>query len=523
MSRRATVALLALVVPLLAAPPATARPGYLDDHVVHAGQPGYDAEVVTTPGGVTLAVWASGPYGDRELTYAVHRPGRAWTSARPVADTHVDLTSDSPELDLVLDGTGRATAVWSRTGTSTAVVTTATWTASRGWSTPLDLTADGDGARYVHVFADPDDRVTALWSGPGGLVTRDRPPSGSWGPRRSVPGSAPSQEADVATDATGHQVVVWLQNDGVDPDVDHKRVRTARRSGPSEPWSTATWLVPVGNDVSDVHVETVSDGAVAIWRNRTNGDLEARRKPPGTRAWQPVRAIGNDAVGVYVDSSAAGLLTVVVERSDPDRQLVTRRYRDGTWAPRELIATDVDSYRTALDVSRNDRAGVQFRTTDGTVWTSNRTANGWTDPHELGLSQPGQVQADGVGVDDQGNLVALWNAAATADLTASVLDAGRPVTRISRLAFSRSTGRLRVEWGASDRWSPITGVTVELRFAKRGGGFSPWRSWPRPYTLASHAATATVAKDKRWCVHVRTTDGTGSSSRFVTRCTPLRR
>ncbi|MDP2772980.1 MAG: hypothetical protein Q8O61_05440 [Nocardioides sp.] len=502
---------LALLTALLSpAGPAGAAPTYLPADRL-SEDPGYLATVVTNPDGLTLAVWESGPFGNEQAQYAVRRPGGDWSEAAPLDTAATDLANSSPNLDAVVDGAGRITVVWTRETLTNTVISTRRLDPRGRWSPRQDLTSPSVESRYPSVSAN-DAEVTVLWLQgtypAGSLMTRSRPTQGGWRAVRPITGSGRAQMSEVVTDQAGRQTAVWTQWDGIDPDPDNHRIRTAERASNNAAWGAPAYLDDLGDEAYDFDLAPGGNDVTVIWAGYSpTGVLAARRKRSGG-LWRPAVTIGTLPLKVMLEPDRNGGLTAVWESGDPGSPIYARRWSAGAWRATQTIGTNANSHRSSLAVSHTGRAIVQWRDNDDVVMASYRKGATFAPSVVMGETSPGQIQADDVGLDHEDSAIVLWNEAATTELKATVLDAAGPTSTINGPAVARAmSARVRIGWRASDSWSAVAGAKVQLRR-------TAWNGRPGPRRLVPHQSRrASVAgrPGTSYCFRVASRDAVGNT------------
>ena len=500
------LALLTALLPGVA--PVAAAPTYLPAVQVD-DLPGFHATVVTTPSGLTLAVWQTGTFTNEQAVYAVRRPGGDWSEPQPLDTAATDLSNRSPSLDAVVDGFGRITVAWTRETATNNVISVRRLDASGHWGPRQDLTSASVASDFPTLSVS-DGEVTAVWSqgsfASGFLVTRSRSAHGAWRPTRPITGSAYAQTSQVVTDAAGRQTAVWTQWDGIDADPDNHRIRTAARSSSTAAWGAPVYLDDLGSEAGSFDLAAGGNDVTVAWADQS-GALVARSKPSGG-AWRVPTPLGTLPVKIMLEPDRAGGLTLVWESAGPGDPLLARRWAGGTWRAPQTIGTDANTFRTSLAVSATGRAIVQWRTNSDVVMAAYRRGTTFAPSEVVGQTSVGQIQADAVGLDHEDSAIVLWNSTATTDLRATVVDAAGPTTRINGPATATSLrSRVRIGWRALDSWSGVAGAKVQLRK-------TPWNGRPGPRRLVAHEArSASVAgrPGTSYCFRVASTDTVGNT------------
>jgi hypothetical protein len=129
--------------------------------------------------GEAVAAWTNGGPADFVATRA---PDGTWSPA-----VKLSTTTDGP-IDIAIDGTGNALAVFGQMDVSGSNVTATLYTSKHAaggtWSTPAVLSVPGDAASSPHVVADAAGTVVASWldSTTSALNVLTSPPGSGFGP-----------------------------------------------------------------------------------------------------------------------------------------------------------------------------------------------------------------------------------------------------------------------------------------------------------------------------------------------------
>ncbi|HST26141.1 MAG TPA: PKD domain-containing protein [Gaiellaceae bacterium] len=233
------------------------------------------AAVGTTDVGIDAAgnatcVWSS-TTGVGWRVHAAHGgPNRSWS--RDVAISAVDpRTVIAPRV--VVEGTGGATAVWSRTtGRRTSIEMATRRPGTSLWLPVKRLFPTGPGGFLPQIAVDGRGDGVLLWltAGQAGdaLVTATRRPGGRWSPPLPLPsGVVGASNPEVALDAQGDAVAVWTQQVG-----GTQRVLGANLPVGGSSWSTPRALSKLGGDATtpQVALDGAGDGA-ATWARSEGG------------------------------------------------------------------------------------------------------------------------------------------------------------------------------------------------------------------------------------------------------------
>jgi hypothetical protein len=370
----------------------------------------------------------------------------------------------SYQPQVVIDGKGNATAIWSEETEDASVVRTRTRPKGGNWGEPVDLTDSAVGWE-PQLAVDPDGTVTAIWNWrsvpeyAGGIIqTKSRPPGGAWSSEPVDLSDADdfALEPQVAVDCDGDAVAVWYGYS----DSDQPIVQAARRTTTSG-WGTA--------------VDLASDDGHPL-----NANVAIDSQGTATAVWESYDASGNI---VHASTSAAG-----ASWSDP----VDISVRDeGPW-PGSFPQVAVDPQG---DVTAIWKAWYASR---GTIVQAARREPGseWSPLVDVGRSN-GVIEPAPVAVDAQGYATAVWTRGSS--LYSAVFDPIAPDLGALTVPPSGVAGQpVAMSADPFDLWSP---VATRWAFGDGGAGSGPaidhCFSSPGEYTVsitgADAAANATSA------------------------------
>jgi hypothetical protein len=395
---------------------------------------GWDPAVAVGPDGDAVVVWSSVRHDGgrtRQIVLAVTRDaGGRWSAPIAISDDSEIALSFQPEV--VVDGDGTATAIWSEETGEAAVLRTRTRPRGGAWGPPVDLTD-----RFVgwepQLAVDPHDNVTAVWNwrnvpehGSGIIQSKFRPAGGAWSadPVDLSDDGESALEPQLAVDPDGRAVAVWYSYTG-----DDSVVRAARRTAQGE------WGLPVdlsGDDPAALlpHVAIDSHGtATAVWESHDDAG----------RIMRASTSVAGESWSNPVDISV----------------------RDGgPWSGGfPQVAADREGDVTAIwEAWYPDRFSI--------VQAARREAgSGWGPPVDLGKSN-GVIERRPIAVDPRGYVTAVW--ARGKALQSSVFDAVPPLLRDVAVPATGVVGQpVAMSVDPFDVWSA---VTARWAFGDGGSG-----------------------------------------------------
>ena len=171
------------------------------------------SQVAMDANGNSTAVWRSSSGGPYIIQAATRSPSGTWSSA-------VDLSAAGQNAEvpqIAMDPNGNATAVWRRTNGTNWIIQAATKTLSGTWTSPVDLSADGQDANQPQVSMDPNGNATAVWmrnDGVHNIIQASTKPFGENWPSPSdavnlSPTNVESSSPQIAVDVSGNAPAVW--------------------------------------------------------------------------------------------------------------------------------------------------------------------------------------------------------------------------------------------------------------------------------------------------------------------------
>ncbi len=259
---------------------------------------------------------------------------------------------------VVIDASGNAVAVWTRSNGTNFIIQAATLPyGSSTWTPTADLSAAGQDAAFPQVGVDAAGNAVAIWSRSNGtntIIQGAKLPFGTsaWTPTTDL--SAAGQDADkpqIAVDAAGNAVAVWSRSDG-----SNSIVQGATLLFGSAIWVATTDLSASGQDADSVQVAVDASGnAVAVWRrfDGSNTIIQAATLAFGSTVWvaatADLSAAGNDSRDPQVAVDPAGNAVAVWSffngfTTDISIQGATLAFGSSTWvATSDLLAPTLNS------------------------------------------------------------------------------------------------------------------------------------------------------------------------------------
>lgn len=515
------LAVLALLIPLLGAPPAAAKPGWTP--IQHLGAGLVPVPAQNARGDAAIA-WVT----DDGVLLRTRAAGGRWTNA-----VKLFHRNGLVGFDVALDGAGRATVVAIRNLGTGGALYARTQTAS-GWTGAKQLSNLGDGYYTILDVVANERGATAVSFGvaDGSSPTRPqvvyrRAGSTLWSDPKVLDNTA-SAPAAIDVDPSGRVVAAWNTSGGA---VSTVRFRSATSTGF---WSLASDLSSGIGKGTDPAIDVNKAGAVSVVYGWTAEGSPARSVVSRIRevasgafgAARTVASTGGADTGVAEVSTAvsdAGLVTAAWIFQGPTLTAEVRQVELGhdEWSPVQTVAAPTPTlfYLSVANLadgsavilfSREDLSDVTRAfgriLKSGALGSEVEVIRGRAERPPHSTSPAGDVLVaastpDGVGV--------------------RVYDASPPVARMTAptLAYTKSKS-VPAAWSAVDAWSGIGGYVVARRRAPFDGGFGPWGTWLS--TSSKKSASLTGAPGSTYCLRVSAKDKKANlSAPSAERCTAV--
>lgn len=276
------------------------------------------------PKGRHLAIWHKHNGISNVIQCAQKKPNGDWD--KPVTITKGSswgLGDMNPQI--AVDDFGNAYTIW--VNESTQTIRGSMKPAKGNWGDPVDISTSGQGVSSPCIAVDGQGNVTALWTQWDGenfiVMTACRTLKSSFSSplNLSEEGQNALQPA-LAVDAIGNKIAVWHRYDGT-----NTIVQAAVQSAGST-WSNPIDISLSGQDASDPQVKVNSTGkAIAVWK-RSDGDnfiVQASEFSVYANHWSEpasLSAPGYDAMTPQLAISNKGHVVVVWQRSDGANSII---------------------------------------------------------------------------------------------------------------------------------------------------------------------------------------------------------
>jgi hypothetical protein len=266
--------------------------------------------------------------------------------------------------------------------------------------------------------------VVLIWltacGGGGDTAAAPLPALKAWGTAALIESdnAGSAYDPQVAIDASGNALAVWMQSDGT-----RYNIWSSRYSAGTG-WGTAALIESdnAGLATSPQIAVNGSGTALAVWvqSDGTQRHVVANRFTPGT-GWGTPALIETDNAGSASDPQIAidangNAIAVWSKNGLPHANLMANRYTAGSgWGTAALIETDnagnATHPRIVLDANGNALAvWLQSDGTHDNVWANRYTAGtGWGTAALLETDNAGDASGPQLIMDASGNALAVWS------------------------------------------------------------------------------------------------------------------
>ncbi|MEZ5285521.1 MAG: hypothetical protein R2712_12105 [Vicinamibacterales bacterium] len=305
--------------------------------------------------------------------------------------------------------------------------------AQRAWSVPVDLTPGSQSAQQARLAVDQAGNALSTWIQVRGQsratqAARLDGTSGTWGfpapLSASTTSEAPSESTDVALNAAGNGMAVWVRREpGSDPAL--IRVQAARYLGASRTWQAAVNLTPTLAAALYPRVAVDADGdAIVVWVAQGAATLvvQSARYDASDNEWSAVQTLSLDGGAIAGEPALAideaGHAAAAWARYDGTQHIIQAALYDAE--------TDVWSAAVPLSLPGGSATGphLSMTATGRTIVAAWRRPDStsaqivqfarfdpeaelWSTPQDLSLTGADTYESDVV-VDDTGNVTAAW-------------------------------------------------------------------------------------------------------------------
>lgn len=358
-------------------------------------------DVAVDDAGNAVAVWTQFDGTRTSVWFNRYVPLAGWGTALRIGDN----SGNADAAKIAVDADGNAIAVWLQHDGTRLNVWANTYVAGGEWEGPVIIDSSTQNAETPRLAMNADGQAVVVWAHDGGSngsiwSSRYEPGVGWETPASVEAGSADASVPDVAIDASGTAVVVWVEASNI----------FANRSVVGDGWGDAGLIELSATTAFDPHVDITPQGeAIVVW---AQGGIRSARSTDAL-GWGVISLVDDGAASASsarVAMDASGNAIVVWEQDGmiwANRQIATDPWGEPVPFGGTGLTPDVD-----VDLAGNALATWVVNDFDGStdVW-SNRfvVGAGWAGSEELEDSRtPGGVVQQSLSLAPRGTAVAVW-------------------------------------------------------------------------------------------------------------------
>jgi hypothetical protein len=499
LNRRLSVAV--ATATLAAAAPAHAAPQWLSPQTV--SQPGQDAnqqQVSFDQGGDAVAVWQS--VGAQTVIMASARPAGGSFSI-PQTLSNPSVFSMSP--DVAGDAQGDSVAVWLYFDGANMRVQAAYRAAGGSFGPAQTLSPAGYEAREPRVAMNASGEAVLVWSLVSGLTEKvqasSAAPGGTFGePRDLTPFTTVASVPQITLDPHGDAIAVWDGWDG-----SNIRVEDALRPAGAS-FGSPQLLSPAGSNADTPQVAFDSNGnALAVWRydGSPASTIQGSYRPAGGEFGAPQTISASSpqpaqSPQVAFDGEGEGIVAWQQSNSSELRVDASVRSPGNTGSfetPSTLDPGGQEAYEPQIAGDGLSATIVSWKTFNGATNTTQaavRPAGGSFAPATTISATGPQESTPEVGVDAQGNGIAVWSRSSGPNyvLEAAGYDGAGPLLRGLTLPSQGTVGQpLQFFLAPLDVWSSVQSEGFSFGDGASASGVTATHTYNAP---GSYQVTATA-------------------------------
>jgi PKD domain len=384
------------------------------------------------------------------------------------------------------------------------------WSASHDLSTSVtDLVpanpVDEGEAQGPNVAVSADGTAVATWErfdAANSIIQASRLTAGIWSSAADLSATGrDSFSSQVGVDGNGNATAIWIDFDGA-VGVTH----TADLSKASSSWTASTPISGTADTAFPQVAVNATGAAIAVWVNfNFPNTVESASRPAGG-SWsnpEPLTSNDSDATTPVVAIDAAGTATAawVKDVNGTTRIQVGRRIV-GVWSATDTLSPDTDNADgPRIAVTPSGEATVVWVTASGLIQSAHRTSAGpsWSPPTDRSAALA-QADRPAIAVNDSGNAAAIWTTSTGDTRTqAALFDVTAPAAGTITVPASGQAGTL-VPMSATpptDNWS--------------GAGETTW-NFGDGATAVGATASHIYTSGGQFTVTVTQTDGVGNAT-----------
>jgi Bacterial Ig-like domain len=369
--------------------------------------------------GNAIAVWAQSDGVHETIWSNRYTPATGWGAPAQVQTS----TEDSNAPAISIDSTGNALVVWDGTPDGVNVYIYASrYTAASGWSAEVQISGSTAQSGTTDIAGDANGDAVALWvqfDGARNTVWGAHyTVAGGWSPSVAVGnGAGAARSSRLAMDADGNVLAVWAQSDGTRNNIWSNRYDAVTG------WGTSALIeTDDAGTASFPRVKFDSHGnATAVWyqSNGTVSTIRSNRYVAGT-GWGsaiPIEGVhAGDAALARLAVDPSGDAIVAWEQSDGTRVSIwSNRYSIASgWGTETMIQPPPagDAAEPWVDIDSHGNALTVWTQSDGThttIWGNRYLAGtGWGTAAPIETNTASDASTATVVMDANGAALAVW-------------------------------------------------------------------------------------------------------------------
>ncbi len=382
-----------------------------------------DPQIAIDANGNAIAVWEQSD-GTRDSIWANrYTAGSGWGSAQLI-ETDNAGNAESPQI--AFDANGNAIAVWSQSDGTRLNIWANRYTASTdSWGTAELVENDDNGAVNPQIAIDANGNAIVVWlqsNGTAGSIWANRYiPNFGWGSAQLIEtdDTGDARAPQIAIDANGNAIAVWSQEEGFRDNIWVNRYTASNGS-----WGTAQLIETDDGFAYSPQIAIDANGnAIAVWKQLDGArwNIRANRYMLGTD-WGTAKQIGDCGNHSYcgrpqiaIDANGNAIAVWrLFSVGAGDTGILANRFSAGSgWGTAESIKANSGSTGyPQVTVNANGNAIAVWPQSDGTrynIWANRYTpASGWGTAQLTETDNAGGASDPQIAIDANGNAIAVW-------------------------------------------------------------------------------------------------------------------
>jgi hypothetical protein len=376
-------------------------------------------EIATDPHGNVIAVWYRASGKDYVLQSYTKPLGGSWQLSGNLSS--IRYLEDNPPVAIGADANGNVAGVWWRVKKTKGVIQATSKPFGGTWQeTSVDLSRPAPDAENVQVVLDNSGNATAVWgdfNGKNWATRCSTKPFGQGWQEGLCTLSHAAGKPRIAIDAHGNITAVWEKHDK-----DHTFIQSSTKSKDGAWQSVSNCLSHTTQNSYLPQIAVNAAGyAVVVWKTYDNSNhliIQASVRPFGG-SWQStseaISQSGQDADLPKIAVDTQGNATAVWKKSNGDSWTIQASTKpcEGTWQeiPDNLSLPGQNADRPQIFIAANGSALAVWKAYDGKNWviqSSTRPSGGtWQETPET-LSQLADEEDVKIAIDPIGHVTAVW-------------------------------------------------------------------------------------------------------------------